>query len=403
NRNKWRNKLIESLYQLACCLAWQEVASQETRTDKVSLHRLPCTAFDGVVANYHLKAYPRDRLFCHFPERNWPLDFLAKIAEERAKMPTASWMGKACHVELRHRSAEEIQSVFFGNKIQLAASGARAFIISSLNPHWVEAADLPSGHTRSDFYRSLWMQLWKPDCHRCAVGSVMKAKARGDQELTLHQKLHAVEQARQKNMDAGERDWGDFWRPVSWLTWVIAGLPCSESEGFVMDTLGVGRPGTATATTEALNTRQQRKAERRAAGGGRGDGAVHDLDAPAGARADMSVRHDLHIVHERPVVLPLTEQAFKIRKLRDQEILLSKQMEVLTKMGPLRLQRLQEVQELYLRVTDDIFQMSEEVQESARNNLMREHEVAALLLAPGQEAFLPLQASSSSSSSSTTL
>jgi hypothetical protein len=75
------------------------------------------------------------------------------------------------------------------------------------------------------------MQLWKPDCHRRAVGSVMKAKARGDQELTLHQKLHAVEQARQKNMDAGERDWGDSWRPVTWLTWVIAGSPAARARG----------------------------------------------------------------------------------------------------------------------------------------------------------------------------
>jgi hypothetical protein len=35
------------------------------------------------------------------------------------------------------------------------------------------------------------------------VGSVLKAKGRAGQELTLAQKLHAVEQARIKNMEAG--------------------------------------------------------------------------------------------------------------------------------------------------------------------------------------------------------
>eukprot|EP00601_Ochromonadales_sp_CCMP2298_P016522 CAMPEP_0173223000 /NCGR_PEP_ID=MMETSP1142-20121109/3552_1 /TAXON_ID=483371 /ORGANISM="non described non described, Strain CCMP2298" /LENGTH=217 /DNA_ID=CAMNT_0014151131 /DNA_START=3 /DNA_END=651 /DNA_ORIENTATION=+ len=98
NRNKWRNRLVESMYQLACSLAWQEVASQETRTDKVSLHRLLATAFEGVVANYHLKAYPREHFFLHFPERNWPTDFLAKVAEERGK---AAYLGLAAQARPR--------------------------------------------------------------------------------------------------------------------------------------------------------------------------------------------------------------------------------------------------------------------------------------------------------------
>jgi hypothetical protein len=84
------------------------------------------------------------------------------------------------------------------------------------------------------------------------VGSVLKAKGRAGQELTLAQKLHAVEQARIKNMEAGEREWGVSWRPVVCLTWILLGLPCAENEGYIMDTLGVARPGTAHAETEAL-------------------------------------------------------------------------------------------------------------------------------------------------------
>jgi hypothetical protein len=117
NRNKWRNRLVESMYQLACSLARQEVASQETRTDKVSMHRLLATASEGVVANYHLKAYPREHFFVHFPERNWPTDFLAKVAEERGKAPTSAWLHKPARAELLHRPVGEQIAVFFGNRI----------------------------------------------------------------------------------------------------------------------------------------------------------------------------------------------------------------------------------------------------------------------------------------------
>jgi hypothetical protein len=117
NRNKWRNKLLDALWFLCCSLAWQEVAAHEERTDKVSMHRLLATAFEGVVANYHLKAYPRDHLFCHFPERNWPSDFMVKIAEERQKLPTQAWLNKASQAEVRHRPAAEQGQVWFGKRI----------------------------------------------------------------------------------------------------------------------------------------------------------------------------------------------------------------------------------------------------------------------------------------------
>jgi hypothetical protein len=91
----------------------------------------------------------------------------------------------------------------------------------------------------------------------------MKSVARAFQALTLAQKLHAVEASRNKNMEAGDREWGTSWRPLQWLTWVLVGLPCAENEGFVMDTLAVGRPGTQNATTDALQSTQQRRADRR--------------------------------------------------------------------------------------------------------------------------------------------
>ncbi|KAJ1403321.1 hypothetical protein B484DRAFT_470410 [Ochromonadaceae sp. CCMP2298] len=92
NRNKHRNQFVKSCYELACSLAWQEVAAHEPRTDKVSLYRLLATAFDGVILHYHLKAYARDRFFHHLPERNWPTDFLAKVEQEKAKTPKADWL-----------------------------------------------------------------------------------------------------------------------------------------------------------------------------------------------------------------------------------------------------------------------------------------------------------------------
>jgi hypothetical protein len=91
----------------------------------------------------------------------------------------------------------------------------------------------------------------------------MKAKTQEGQDMTLAQKLFAVDVARQKNMDAGEREWGESWRPTPWLSSQLLRLPCAESGGFIMDTLAVARPGTQNATTDAMATRQQRKAARK--------------------------------------------------------------------------------------------------------------------------------------------
>jgi hypothetical protein len=130
----------------------------------------------------------------------------------------------------------------------------------------VDAADLPSGLTRSDYFKALLAQIWPSDCHRRAVQSVLKAntrEGRAVQALTTAQKIFAVDTARQKNLDAGEREWGESWRPTHWLTFVMCGVPCTEYEGFVMDTLAVGRPNTQAETTEALHGRQQRRSSRR--------------------------------------------------------------------------------------------------------------------------------------------
>ncbi|KAJ1393494.1 hypothetical protein B484DRAFT_473005, partial [Ochromonadaceae sp. CCMP2298] len=348
------------------------------------------------VANYHLKAYPREHFFVHFPEHNWPTDFLAKVAEERGKAPTSAWLHKPAHVELLHRTVGEQIAVYFGKRIYDVARTCRSFIISSLNPHWVEAADLPSGHTRSDLNASLVKALWKPDCHRRAVGSVMKSVARAFQSLTLAQKLHAVEASRNKNMEAGDREWGTSWRPLQWLTWVLVGLPCAENEGFVMDTLAVGRPGTQNATTDALQSTQQRRADRRAGGGGR-TGADRE-ETTGGARADMSVRHELHIVHERPVTVPPTERQFKLRRLQQQSKILTDLMVCLRQMGQREtvLMKLEHCQEQYMRVTDDMFAISEEAKENAHVKIMRESELVALLTDPREEPFRALRPSAAS-------
>ncbi|KAJ1408432.1 hypothetical protein B484DRAFT_469053 [Ochromonadaceae sp. CCMP2298] len=201
--------------------------------------------------------------------------------------------------------------------------------------------------------------------------------------MTLAQKLHAVETARNKNMEAGDREWGTSWRPLQWLTWILIGLPLAKNEGCVMDTLAVGRPGTQNATTDALQSTQQRRADRRAGGGGR-TGADRE-EATGGARADMSVRHDIHILHQRPVTGPLTERQFKLRRLH--------QMGCLRQMGQREtvLLKLEHCQEQYMRVTDDMFALSEEAQENAHANVMRESELVALLTDLGQEPFRALQ------------
>ncbi|KAJ1380040.1 hypothetical protein B484DRAFT_412182 [Ochromonadaceae sp. CCMP2298] len=137
-----------------------------------------------------------------------------------------------------------------------------------------------------------------------------------------------------------------------------------------MDTLAVGHPGTQNATTDALQSTQQRRADRRAGGGGR-TGTDRE-EATGGARADMSVRHELHIVHERPVIVPPTERQFKLRRLQKQSKILTDQM------------------------TDDMFAISEEAQENAHVNIMRESELVALLTDPREEPFRALQPSAAS-------
>jgi hypothetical protein len=115
-------------------------------------------------------------------------------------------------------------------------------------------------------------------------------------------------------MEAGERDWGNTWRPSPFLTLLVAGVGASEAGGAVMDTLAVGRPGTAAATTEAMQSRQVRRAGR-AAGGD-----VRPAGQAAGPSADASFRHDIHIVHERPVPIPVDENFAKMRRLDAREV-----------------------------------------------------------------------------------
>ncbi|KAJ1416548.1 hypothetical protein B484DRAFT_434492 [Ochromonadaceae sp. CCMP2298] len=282
NRNKHRNQFVKSCFEMMCSLAWQEVAAHEPRTDKVSLYRLLATALEGVVLHYHLKAYARDRFFIHLPERNWPTDVLAKVEHEKAKTPKQEWLKQAAHTELRTRSVDEQRAVLFGLKSTLKAN------------------------TR---------------------------EGRAVQALTTAQKIFAVDTARQKNIDAGEREWGESWSPTHWLTFVMLGVPCTEYEGFVMDTLAVGRPGTQAETMEALAGRQQRRSARRVGGGGAaapGDGG----GSAGGAVADHTIRHELHHLIERRHALPLSERATKIRRLQQQEALLTKQITCLQNMGP---------------------------------------------------------------------
>jgi hypothetical protein len=116
---------------------------------------------------------------------------------------------------------------------------------------------------RSDFFATLLAELWVPDCQRRGSMSVCKSKNRGHLDMTEVEKVAAVAQARQKNIDAKAVEWGDSWRPHAWLAWLIAGMPCAEHGGTVMDTLAIARPGTDVPTTDSLATRQQRRAARR--------------------------------------------------------------------------------------------------------------------------------------------
>ncbi|KAJ1383316.1 hypothetical protein B484DRAFT_411181 [Ochromonadaceae sp. CCMP2298] len=271
--NSWRSNvpvvdevaemLVKQLLDLVACLAWQEVAFQQERTSAVACARLLTTAVDGVLQHYHLKIWAQQELFSHFPEKNWPTDLLACIHELKAVLPKASWLAKTAHAELLRRSVAEQQAVLFGQHMWNLANAARSHMISHLNPHWVPACDLPSGHTRSDFIATLMDELWPGDCQRRASMSVMKSKARRNIEMTLAEKVAAVATARQKNVDAREAEWGGCWRPQSYLAWQIAGMPCGERGGTVMDTLAIARAGTDVPVTDALASRQQRRAQRK--------------------------------------------------------------------------------------------------------------------------------------------
>jgi hypothetical protein len=102
----------------------------------------------------------------------------------------------------------------------------------------------------------------------------------------------------------------------------------------------------------------------RAVEGGGGGGGGGDSEGPTGPRADYSHRHDVHIIHERPVIVPLSEQAAKVRRLTQQKGILQDQMIVLRTMGPDYLAKLERCQLEYMRVTDDMYVISEEGQVS---------------------------------------
>jgi hypothetical protein len=112
----------------------------------------------------------------------------------------------------------------------------------------------------------------------------------------------------------------------------------------------------------------------------------------------MSVRHELHIVHERPVIVPPTERQFKLRRIQQQSKILTDQMVCLRQMGQREtvLLKLEHCQEQYMRVTDDMFAISEEAQENAHVDIMRESELVALLTDPREEPFRALQPSAAS-------
>jgi hypothetical protein len=106
-------------------------------------------------------------------------------------------------------------------------------------------------------------ELFLPDAQRRAVMSVVKSKSRTNLEMTLVQKVAAVAAARQMNLDSKTVKWGDAWRPQAWLVWLMAGVPCAEMGGTVMDTLTIARAGTDVLITDSLANRQQRGATRR--------------------------------------------------------------------------------------------------------------------------------------------
>eukprot|EP00601_Ochromonadales_sp_CCMP2298_P025138 CAMPEP_0173276448 /NCGR_PEP_ID=MMETSP1143-20121109/3528_1 /TAXON_ID=483371 /ORGANISM="non described non described, Strain CCMP2298" /LENGTH=328 /DNA_ID=CAMNT_0014213425 /DNA_START=9 /DNA_END=994 /DNA_ORIENTATION=+ len=254
NRNsaKFRNKLLKQLLDLVACLAWQEVAAHEQRTSSVACARLVATAVDGVITNYHIKIWAQEQLFVHFPEKNWPTDLLASIVELKAVLPKASWLAKAAHTELRSRSVQEQQTVLFGQHMWLRANdasvrsahvaeGKRCETIHDLAPKPPLGARLRAAQRahKDDFFATLMDQLWPGDCQRRASMSVMKSKARGNIEMTLAEKVAAVATARQKNINAREAEWGGCWRAPSFLAWLLAGMPCAEKGGTVMDTLAI--------------------------------------------------------------------------------------------------------------------------------------------------------------------
>jgi hypothetical protein len=105
--------------------------------------------------------------------------------------------------------------------------------------------------------------LYKPDAQRRAVMSVVKSKSRANLAMTQPELVTAVAQARQLLMDKKVQEWGSSWRPQPWLTWIVAGVPCAENGGTVMDTLAIARQGTDVPTTDSLASRQQRRAARR--------------------------------------------------------------------------------------------------------------------------------------------
>ncbi|KAJ1434516.1 hypothetical protein B484DRAFT_393938 [Ochromonadaceae sp. CCMP2298] len=331
------------LFGMVSAMAWQDVCTQEDRTSPVIVWKLLVTSFDAILEHYPKKQYAQDQLFKHFPDKTWPEDFLAYVDKVRSKDPVASWLAK--QKELSHRSSAEQKQALFGSTIRTTSDEIKKFIISRLNTYWVPREDLPSGKTRSDYWATLLEYLWLPDCHRRAVGSVDRANTRKGKELTPHQKLHLVLDARAENVEAGKLEWNGTWSPNSWCAYIHLGLPAAENEGHVMGTLAIGCPGTASAQTGEMANRQELKAKRRADAAGGGGRA-----APG------------------------------------PEVIMRKQIEQLKEMdGPIWAMKLTRVREEYLKLTDaQLADADAEVEQEQ----MTPAELNTLLRPPGEQAHL---------------
>jgi hypothetical protein len=213
-----QTKLNVQLFEIFCCLAFEQVYVNSPKVKGDTLQALVADAVTGVRENYRHKTYAVAALFRHVPGGDWPAGVLELIEEKRAKTPTATFLKGA---RMQRRDPEAQRKCFFGELILSTAKKVCSVVIGHMNANYVAPEDLDSGLGMHDMYFALRRKVLSPlDINRLATESIrkgLKGQARADaiaekSALMLSTIIY----------------YDRAFRPSGWLAFLVLGKPAGE-------------------------------------------------------------------------------------------------------------------------------------------------------------------------------